>query len=152
MIKERSHKNVPYIRLSTNHPRLRRHEWRPWKRMGYRVLADDGVTVYHEREAIRISVLAAFIDIDADIFLFGSQVTGRAHARSDYDIGYYAEEKVPIDIIVSLKEKLEDMPIPASVDLVDFSTMYEDFRLIALKGGVEIWKQKKKNSIFSSRD
>ena len=152
MIKERSHKNVPYIRLSTNHPRLRRHEWRPWKRMGYRVLADDGVTVYHEREAIRISVLAAFIGIDADIFLFGSQVTGRAHARSDYDIGYYAEEKVPIDIIVSLKEKLEDMPIPASVDLVDFSTMYEDFRLIALKGGVEIWKQKKKNSIFSSRD
>ena len=152
MIKERSHKNVPYIRLSTNHPRLRRHEWRPWKRMGYRVLADDGVTVYHEREAIRISVLAAFIDIDADIFLFGSQVTGRAHARSDYDIGYYAEEKVPIDIIVSLKEKLEDMPIPASVDLVDFSTMYEDLRLIALKGSVEIWKQKKKNSIFSSRD
>ena len=144
--------NVPYIRLSTTHPRLRRYEWRPWKKLGYRVLADDGITVYHEREAIRMSVLEAFINIDADIFLFGSQVTGRAHAKSDYDVGYYAEEKVPIHIIVDLKEKLEDMPIPASVDLVDFATISEDFRLIALKGGVEIWKQKQKNSLFSSQN
>ena len=144
--------NVPYIRLSTTRPRLRRHEWHPWKSMGYRVLADDGVTVYHEGEAIRISVLAAFINIDADIFLFGSQVKGRAHAKSDYDVGYYAEEKIPIDIIVDLKEKLEDMPISANVDLVDFTTISGDFRLIALKGGVEIWKQKQKNSLFSSQD
>ena len=144
--------NVPYIRLSTTHPRLRRHEWHPWKSMGYRVLADDGVTVYHEREAIRMSVLAAFINIDADIFLFGSQVTGKAHAKSDYDVGYYAEEKVPIHIIVDLKEKLEDMPIPASVDLVDFAATSEDFRLVALKGGVEIWKHKQKNSLFSPQD
>ena len=115
-------------------------------------MADDGVTVYHEGEAIRISVLAAFINIDADIFLFGSQVTGRAHAKSDYDVGYYAEEKIPIDIIVDLKEKLEDMPISANVDLVDFTTISGDFKLIALKGGVEIWKQKQKNSLFSSQD
>ena len=144
--------NVPYIRLSTTHPRLRRHEWRLWKKMGYRVLADDGITVYHEREAIRMSVLEAFANIDADIFLFGSQVTGKAHAKSDYDVGYYAEEKVPIHIIVDLKEKLEDMPIPASVDLVDFAATSEDFRLVALKGGVEIWKQKQKNSLFSSQN
>ncbi len=144
-------RQVPYIRLSTSQPHLRWHEWRAWKKMGYRVLADDGVTVYHEREAIKISVLAAFITIDADIFLFGSQATGKAHARSDYDIGYYTEEKVPIHIIVHLKEKLEDMPIPASVDLVDFSTISEEFKRIALKGGVEIWKQKQKNSLFLSR-
>ena len=144
--------NVPYIRLSTTHPRLRRHEWRLWKKMGYRVLADDGITVYHEREAIRMSVLEAFANIDADIFLFGSQVTGKAHAKSDYDVGYYAEEKVPIHIIVDLKEKLEDMPIPASVDLVDFAATSEDFRLVSLKVCVEIWKHKQKNSLFSPQD
>ena len=144
--------NVPYIRLSTNHPRLRRHEWRPWKKMGYRVLADDGVTVYHEREAIKMSILAAFSTIDTDIFLFGSQAAGGAHAKSDYDVGYYADTKIPIHLIVDLKEQLEDMPIPASVDLVDFTAIPEDFRVIALKGGVEIWKRKKKNSLFSAKD
>ena len=144
--------NVQYIGLSNNQQRLRGDEWRLWKKMGYRVLADDGITVYHEREAIRMSVLEAFANIDADIFLFGSQVTGKAHAKSDYDVGYYAEEKVPIHIIVDLKEKLEDMPIPASVDLVDFAATSEDFRLVALKGGVEIWKHKQKNSLFSPQD
>ena len=115
-------------------------------------MADDGVTVYHEGEAIRISVLAAFINIDADIFLFDSQIKDKTNAKSDYDVGYYAEEKIPIDIIVDLKEKLEDMPISEKVEKVDFKTISGDFRLIALKGGVEIWKQKQKNSLFSSQD
>ena len=101
---------------------------------------------------IFVYLLLTPANIDADIFLFGSQVTGRAHAKSDYDVGYYAEEKVPIHIIVDLKEKLEDMPIPASVDLVDFAATSEDFRLVALKGGVEIWKHKQKNSLFSPQD
>ena len=36
--------SFPYVRLSTDQPRLRWHEWRLWKKKGYRVLADDGVT------------------------------------------------------------------------------------------------------------
>ncbi len=143
---------TPYIRLSTNNPRLRRHEWRPWKKLGYRVLAEDGVTVYHEREAIKLTVLDAFNNVDADIFLFGSQATGRAHEKSDYDIGYYTDEKISANIIIELKEKLEEMPIPAQVDLVDFTRLSAEFVQIALKGGVEIWKQKRKNSLFLSVD
>jgi len=120
--------------------------------MGYRVLAEDGVTVYHEREAIKLSILTAFADIDADIFLFGSQAAGRAHEKSDYDIGYYTDEKIPVNTLIDLKDKLEEMPIPAKVDLVDFTTFSVEFVQIALKGGVEIWKRKRKNSLFSSAD
>ncbi|SHF37672.1 nucleotidyltransferase domain-containing protein [Desulforamulus putei] len=140
---------TPFIRLSTTNPVLRRQEWRPWKKLGYRVLAEDGITVYHEQEAIKQCILRAFSHIDADIFLFGSRAARTAHPKSDYDIGYYTEKKIPAHILSNLKEQLEEMPIPARVDLVDFSSLAPDFVRIALKGGIEIWKQKKKNSLFT---
>ncbi|MBP2661708.1 MAG: polymerase beta domain protein region [Firmicutes bacterium] len=37
---------VPYIRLSTSHPVLRRQEWRPWKKLGYRVLDEVLISFY----------------------------------------------------------------------------------------------------------
>ncbi|SMC39604.1 nucleotidyltransferase domain-containing protein [Sporomusa malonica] len=141
--------SATFIRLSTNHPRLRRDEWRPFKRQGYRVLAEDGVTVYHEREAIKRSVLRAFGQVDADVFLFGSRAAGKAHEKSDYDVGYYTDETIPSQILMDLKDELEEMPIPARVDLVNFSVLNPQFVRIALQGGRDVWKQKKKNSLFS---
>ncbi|AJQ26026.1 nucleotidyltransferase domain-containing protein [Pelosinus fermentans] len=140
---------VPYIRLSTSHPVLRRQEWRPWKKLGYRVLDEDGFTVYHEQEAIKRTILNAFINTDADIFLFGSRATGMVHEKSDYDVGYYAEDGLSVYILAELKETLEEFPIPARVDLVDFAVLSPEFIKIAMKGGVEIWKQKRKNSFFT---
>ncbi len=139
---------LPYIRLSTSHPILRRQEWRPWKKLGYRVLDEDGITVYHEQEAIKKSILNAFVNVDADIFLFGSRAAGTAHEKSDYDVGYYAEDGLTANALSDLKEKLEEFPIPARVDLVDFAVLAPEFIKIAVKGGVEIWKQKKKSSLF----
>jgi len=140
---------VPYIRLSTSHPVLRRQEWRPWKKLGYRVLDEDGFTVYHEQEAIKRTILNAFINTDADIFLFGSRATGMAHEKSDYDVGYYAEDGLSVYILAELQETLEEFPIPARVDLVDFAVLSPKFIRIAMKGGVGIWKQKRKNSFFT---
>jgi predicted nucleotidyltransferase len=131
---------------------LGRQEWRPWKKIGYRVLAEDGITVYHEQEAIKRSVLQALANADADIFLFGSQAAGKVHEKSDYDIGYFVDEKIPLQVLMELEEKLEEMPIPARVDLVDFTVLSPEFIRIALQGGVKIWKQKKKNSLFLSID
>lgn len=143
---------APYIRLSTTHPVLQRKEWRPWKKKGYRVLAEDRITVYHEKEAIKRTVLQAFEQFDADVFLFGSQATGREHEKSDYDIGYYTNERIPVQILAYLEETLEEMPIPARVELVDFSMLSPEFVRIALQGGVKIWKQKRKNSLFTLAD
>ena len=81
------------IRLSTRQPQLRRQEWRPWKKLGFRVLGEDGLTVHHERDAICQKVLAAIDGVDADLFLFGSQAQGTASERSDYDIGYWLQKK-----------------------------------------------------------
>ena len=137
------------IRLSTRQPQLRRQEWRPWKKLGYRVLGEDGLTVHHERDAICQKVLEAFDGVDADLFLFGSQAQGTAGERSDYDIGFWAAEKIPPGILASLAEQLEEWPIPSRVDLVDFSLVPDSFVKIALQGGVEIWKKRRRNSLFT---
>lgn len=136
------------IRLSTRQPQVRRQEWRPWKKMGFRVLGEDGLTVYHERDAICQKVLEAFDGVDADLFLFGSQAQGTAGERSDYDIGYWAAEKISPNVLAGLAEQLEEWPIPSRVDLVDFSLAPDSFVKIALQGGVEIWKKRRQNSLF----
>ena len=141
-------KMAPYIRLSTMHSRERREEWRKLKPLGYRVLSKDGMIVYHELEAIRQMVLAFFQEMDADIFLFGSQARGEAGKYSDYDIGYDADGKISSSGLSLLKENLEELPIPGQVDLLNFKEVPETFAEIAIKGGVVIWKQKLKNSRF----
>ncbi|MGI9863015.1 nucleotidyltransferase domain-containing protein [Moorella naiadis] len=83
-----------FIRLRGKTALERRTEWRWWKKLGYRVAEPDGITVLHEKEAIRRRVLEAFKNIDADVFLFGSQVSGTAGPYSDYDIGVLAKIKV----------------------------------------------------------
>ena len=143
---------APYIRLSTARPLEQREEWRKWKPLGYRVLDKDGVTVYHELEAIRRIVLDFFQDVDADVFLFGSQATGQVGKYSDYDIGYDTDVDIHGKALSDLQENLEELPIPGYVDLVDFRKVPEPFANIALKGGFVIWKQKTKNSRFILND
>ncbi|MEW6663170.1 MAG: hypothetical protein ACOY9Y_03450 [Bacillota bacterium] len=53
-----------FIRLRGKTAMERRAEWRRWKKLGYRVAEPDGITVLHEKEAIRRRVLEAFKDID----------------------------------------------------------------------------------------
>ncbi|KKM11032.1 hypothetical protein SY88_10590 [Clostridiales bacterium PH28_bin88] len=102
----------------------------------------------HEKEAIRRRVLEAFKDIDVDLFLFGSQVDGAAGPFSDYDVGYDADEAVPGMLLATLKQELEELPIPGKVDLVDFRGAAGEFTQHALKK-VEVWKKKRRNSLFA---
>jgi predicted nucleotidyltransferase len=137
-----------FIRLRGETAVERRADWRRWKKQGYRVAEPDGITIVHEKEAIRRRVLKAFKDIDADIFLFGSQVAGSADLFSDYDVGYDAAEPVAGSLLAALKYELEELPIPGKVDLVNFGGIAEEFAQQALKK-VELWKKKSRNSLFA---
>ena len=116
---------------------------------GYRVLDVDGVTVWHENEAIKRVILKAFESIDTDIFLFGSRATGDETRASDYDIGYYSVVQLSASFIVNLQENLDELPIPYHVELVDFKKVPADFEKIAIGDRkVEVWKKRSKNSLF----
>lgn len=137
------------IRLEAKSLMERRREWWPWKQKGYRVPDRDGITVWHEREAIKHMVLEAFSDCDADIFLFGSRATRKVRERSDYDVGYSADHSPRPSRLAQLKEELEDLPIPSHVDLVNFQAVPDEFfKMVFKKRQVEIWKKRSRNSIF----
>ncbi|KAB2953610.1 nucleotidyltransferase domain-containing protein [Heliorestis acidaminivorans] len=61
--------------------------------------------IWHEKEAIRQKVISAFKGKDADLFLFGSRASQNYRANSDYDIGYYTDEKVSSSMLNKLKEE-----------------------------------------------
>ncbi len=99
---------------------------------------------------IKRTILEKFKSYDVDLFLFGSQAKGTGSRHSDYDVGYWSEEKIPFTLLAELKEELENLDIPETVELVDFKQVPSEFSKLSLKK-VEIWKQKKKNSLFTSK-
>lgn len=56
----------------------------------------------------------------ADVFIFGSRVTGRHHPFSDVDLMYVLKDQrlLPAGLISKLKEDLEESRFPFAVDLV----------------------------------
>lgn len=59
-------------------------------------------------------------DKGADVFIFGSRVTGRHHPFSDVDLMYVlnGQSQLPTGLISKLKEDLEESRFPFTVDLV----------------------------------
>lgn len=96
-------------------------------------------------KAVIGKVIAKYIDPDkAFVFLFGSRAWGEGRPASDYDIGIYTGEKIPLSVIARIEGELEEYPIPVDVDVVDFSTATEEFKEIALRK-IELWITPKTN-------
>ncbi|MBE0618055.1 MAG: nucleotidyltransferase domain-containing protein [Proteobacteria bacterium] len=106
--------------------------------------------MWHEQEAIRRLVLESFREVDADIFLFGSRASGKAREHSDYDVGFVAAEPVSGRLLSALRDRLEDLPIPNHVELVDFCRVPERFSGMVLrqKEDLKVWKTRRENSLF----
>ncbi|MBI5471525.1 MAG: nucleotidyltransferase domain-containing protein [Ignavibacteriae bacterium] len=66
------------------------------------------------------------------VFLFGSRAENNARHGSDIDIGIWGDEKFPRRTIAEIQEELEESIIPYHVDIVDFATVNDDFKQIAL--------------------
>ncbi len=99
-------------------------------------------------EKVKDVVERYFLNIDSDLFCFGSQASGKQTRKSDYDIGYFCDQNLSPTQRENLREELENLDIPVKVDLINFKEVTEDFKSIALKK-VILWKKKSKNSLFS---
>ncbi len=78
------------------------------------------------------------------VFLFGSRASAKHRPTSDYDIGIYTGEKIPMGIIAGIEGDLEEFPIPVGVDVVDFSRVDGDFKKLAMEK-IELWNTPKTN-------
>lgn len=65
------------------------------------------------------------------VFFFGSRVTGRAHERSDIDVGIEGPGEVPPRVLADIKEQINNLPTLYTVDVVDFVRASPGFRRIA---------------------
>ncbi|MBR7080673.1 MAG: nucleotidyltransferase domain-containing protein [Treponema sp.] len=65
-----------------------------------------------------------------DVFLFGSQATGRAHSGSDVDLGV---KGLPPRLFYRMHWKLEDA-LKMPVDLVDFDFQKDFYELLQRVG------------------
>ncbi|MEW6195143.1 MAG: nucleotidyltransferase domain-containing protein [Bacteroidota bacterium] len=83
-------------------------------------------------ETIRQFVLKELESEDVSIALFGSFTTGANTDVSDIDIAVLPKGKWKRSKLSQIREKLEELTIPYTVDLVDFSMVSEQFRKTAL--------------------
>ena len=88
---------------------------------------------------LRDCVINELGDESVKIILFGSRAAGRHHPASDVDIGLIPKGPWNVRKLSSLKEKIEDLNIPYTVDLVDLNGVSGRFRQQALKD-VIVWK------------
>lgn len=73
------------------------------------------------------------------VILFGSRARGDFSRVSDIDIGVLPGKNFDRRKLVFLKERIEDLNIPYTVDVVDLSGVSEVFKEKALREGV-VWK------------
>lgn len=64
-------------------------------------------------------------------FFFGSRVSGTAGSRSDLDVGIEGETVVSTEKMRNIRARLEALPTLYSIDIVDFSTISEEFKQVA---------------------
>ena len=67
------------------------------------------------------------------IFFFGSRVTGKGSDRSDIDIGISGAVPVPREALSHIQDELEALDILYKIDVVDFASVRDQFRDVALQ-------------------
>ena len=83
--------------------------------------------------------LKTFENDDARILLFGSRARGDCSGVSDIDIGILPSGDFDHRKLIFLKERVENLNIPYTVDIVDLSKVSNSFREKALREGI-VWK------------
>ena len=72
------------------------------------------------------------------LFLFGSRAAGIHDEKSDIDIGILSNTPITGKQMLAIQEKLERIPTLLKIDFVDFNSVGDEFKKIALKHTQEI--------------
>ena len=78
------------------------------------------------------------LDSTYQLFLFGSRAAGLHDEKSDIDIGILSDKPITGKQMLMIQEKLEQIPTLLKIDFVDFNSVGDEFKKIALKHTQEI--------------
>lgn len=87
------------------------------------------------RDIIKATVLKYLPPSEYDVFLFGSRASGTQKKWSDFDIGIKSKtgKPVPAQTKYNIERELDRLNVPFVVDLVDFFTVGDSFKEIAMR-------------------
>ncbi len=83
-------------------------------------------------------IVAGELKTNYQLFLFGSRAKGLHDDKSDIDIGIISDRKITAKQILMIQEKIEKIPTLLKIDFVDFDSVDNEFKKIALKHTLEI--------------
>ena len=75
------------------------------------------------------------------IILFGSRATGRGGPRSDFDLGFDAVQPLEARVTTEIRERIDNLPILQTVDVVDLSQVSAEFRSLAESEAVALYER-----------
>lgn len=94
-----------------------------------------------ERKAHEVAATLLASEPRVKLFLFGSRATGRAGSRSDIDVGIDLGHAIAPDVLAALRDAFDELPILQKVDVVDFSTVDEAFKFVALQQTTNLYER-----------
>jgi predicted nucleotidyltransferase len=83
------------------------------------------------------SVLARFVP-GREVRMFGSRAAAKARRHSDLDLVVMTEQPLELIVYAGLKSAFSESALPFKVDVLDWSTLAEDFRRRIREGSVVI--------------
>ena len=85
-------------------------------------------SVQRDLDAARRIVRRVVGSEDAQLLLYGSRARGDAGPHSDIDLALLPRRSLPPGVLARVREALEDSTIPYRVEIIDLSTVNEEFR------------------------
>ena len=89
-----------------------------------------------EAKRIVTSMLASY---STKVYLFGSRANGTMGRYSDIDIAVLPDEQLPIGLLSSIREALEQSNILYKVELLDLSDVSSEFKSRVISEGC-LWR------------
>lgn len=90
-------------------------------------------------QQIKTILLETFAEEDVKIILIDLAKRGYSQNSKEFAIGFLPRSQCDRKKLVSSMEKIEEMNLPYTVDLIDLSRVSESLRAHLLEGG-ELWK------------
>ena len=92
------------------------------------------------KEILRQAALIISNELEGSyrLFLFGSRAKDTNSEKSDIDIGIMSNTRISGKQLLTIQEKLEQIPTLLKIDVVDFKSVDDEFKKIALKNAKDI--------------
>lgn len=95
------------------------------------------IHVTPEQRRVVEDILRRFVP-HARVVVFGSRVTGKLKPFSDLDLAIDAQDPLSLDTLAALRDAFSESNLPFRVDIVDQSTVSDEFKRVIAEVAEEI--------------